>query len=483
MYTVTQHLKLLSCILSLVFLATACTTISQQATLEDNGLEAAWVVIGEGGQASARAITRDATCPEFRQDGIREAMQVRVAASTPAQRPTVSTPELSKPSAFPVLVCEASLRADAKSAQIGGRALTLPKANPQKILIIGDTGCRLQQNSSYYQGCNDAKKWGFPMLAKTAARFQPDLVIHVGDYHYRENACPPDQALCQNSPWGYGWDTWQADFFAPAAPLLQVAPWVMVRGNHESCSRAGQGWWRFLDPRPFLQERSCDDPTFDMAGDFSAPYAVPLQPASSNFIPIRGTPQTLNAQLIIFDSSKIANKVLAKTDPAYAIYTRQLAAVDQLAQNADFSLFLNHHPILGFASVRGKQGTLEFRPGHVALQALMQNSHPERLFPAKVQATIAGHVHLFEAISFASDHPTQFVSGNGGSSLDLALPNQVPQGVTPFEQARVAQFFNSDEVGFMLMERMGDAWKVEAWNQDGKLLKRCRLQGQVTACE
>ena len=472
MYTVTQHLKLLSCILSLVFLATACTTISPQATLEDNGLEAAWVVIGEGGQASARAITRDATCPEFRQDGIREAMQVRVAASTPAQRPTVSTPELSKPSAFPVLVCEASLRADAKSAQIAGRALALPKSNPQKILIIGDTGCRLQQSSLYYQACNDAKKWGFPLLAKTAARFQPDLVIHVGDYHYRENACPPDQALCQNNPWGYGWDTWQTDFFAPAAPLLQVAPWVMVRGNHESCARAGQGWWRFLDPRPFLQERSCDLAAMDTVGDFSAPYAVPLDSLNAH-----------SAQLIIFDSAKIAGKVLAKTDQNYAIYTAQLAAVEQLARAASFSIFLNHHPILGFASVKEANGALAYYPGQVALQAMMKNTHPERLFPAQVQATISGHVHLFEAISFASDHPSQFVSGNGGSSLDQALPNQVPQGVTPFEQARVAQFFNSDKVGFMLMERMGDAWKVEAWNQDGKLLKRCRLQGQVTTCE
>ena len=472
MYTIKRYGNLLLSVLAVVYVSSACTTLSPQSTLQDHALEAAWVVIGEGGQASARAITRETVCPEFRQDGVVETMQVRVAASTPAQRPTVSTPELSKPSAFPVLVCEASLRADAKSAQIAGQALALPKPNPQKILIIGDTGCRLQQNSSYYQGCDDAKKWGFPNLAKTAARFQPDLVIHVGDYHYRENACPPDQALCRDSPWGFGWDTWQADFFAPAAPLLRVAPWVMVRGNHESCARAGQGWWRFLDPRPFLQERSCDLAAMDMVGDFSAPYAIPLDARNAR-----------SAQLIIFDSAKIAGKVLTKTDPSYTIYKAQLAAVDELAGKADFSIFLNHHPILGFASVKEASGALAYYPGQVALQAMMKDSHPERLFPPKVQATISGHVHLFEAISFSSDHPTQFVSGNGGSSLDLALPNQVPQGITPFEQARVAEFFNSDEVGFMLMERVGDAWKVEAWNQDGNLLKRCRMQGQATTCK
>ncbi|MDW4746763.1 metallophosphoesterase, partial [Escherichia coli] len=84
--------------------------------------------------------------------------------------------------------------------------------------------------------------------------------LHVGDYHYRENACPPDVAGCQGSPWGYGWDTWQADLFQPAAPLMAAAPWVLVRGNHEECARAGQGWFRFLDPRPYSAARSCDNP-------------------------------------------------------------------------------------------------------------------------------------------------------------------------------------------------------------------------------
>ena len=69
----------------------------------------------------------------------------------------------------------------------------------------------------------------------------PDLVVHVGDYHYRENACPAGDAGCSTSPWGYGWDAWDADFFTPAKRLLAVAPWIVVRGNHESCDRAGQG--------------------------------------------------------------------------------------------------------------------------------------------------------------------------------------------------------------------------------------------------
>ena len=71
-------------------------------------------------------------------------------------------------------------------------------------------------------------------------------------------------------PSGYGIEPWNADFFAPSAPLFAAAPWIMVRGNHEDCSRAGEGWFRFLDPSPM--EATCRDLTGDYVvrlGDFS----------------------------------------------------------------------------------------------------------------------------------------------------------------------------------------------------------------------
>jgi hypothetical protein len=107
-------------------------------------------------------------------------------------------------------------------------------------------------------------------------RRSPDLVIHVGDYHYREDPCPLGNAGCAGSPWGYGWDVWDADFFTPGAPLLAAAPWIVIRGNHEACGRAGQGWYRFLDPRPLAPLGTCDDPANDETADYTATYAVPL---------------------------------------------------------------------------------------------------------------------------------------------------------------------------------------------------------------
>ena len=442
----------------------ACSSLDRHPPVSAGQLQSSWVVLGEQGQAQARAITGAPFCPSLTQDGVTQRMSVRAAAGTMAQRTTASKDADSNPSAFPVLTCEAPLKADVQAASIDGVALPLPKANPQKIIVIGDTGCRMKKADNYFQDCNDNAKWAFQEVIKTAVRFQPDLVIHVGDYHYRENACANGNANCAGSPWGYGWDTWRADFFAPAAPLLAAAPWVMVRGNHESCLRAGQGWWRFIDPRPLLPGRDCNREQDDSAGDYSAPYAVPLGRVAGE-----------QAQLIVFDSSKVPGKAMAGSDPAYQIYMAQFKQVEQLAAPTEFNIFINHHPILGFAPA--------FKPGNAALQNILQDIHAQRLFPRKVQALLAGHVHLFEVITFASDHPTQFVSGNGGSSLDQALPSQRPAAATPFSAAQVAQFSNSNEAGFMTMERLDKSWKMEAWDQHGKRLTSCVMQNKKTRCD
>ena len=65
---------------------------------------------------------------------------------------------------------------------------------------------------------------GTATMSSSVAAAKPDLVIHVGDYVYRESACPPRDQGCKGSPYGDDWATWKADFFAPAAPALLAAP-------------------------------------------------------------------------------------------------------------------------------------------------------------------------------------------------------------------------------------------------------------------
>ncbi len=226
-----------------------------------------------------------------------------------------------------------------------------------------------------------------------------------------------------------------------------------------------------MDPRPLLAGRDCNREQDDLTGDYSAPYAVPLGRGGAEL-----------AQVIIFDSAKMPYKALSKTDPAYAIYREQLQQMGKFAAQADFNFFIDHHPILGLGPMLRNAGDIKIFPGNAPLQDLLQDIYGQRLFPPQVQATIGGHVHLFEALSFASGHPTQFVSGNGGSSLDQPLPTPLPPDAQAFSGATLAHFMNTNEVGFMTMERQDASWKIQAWNKNGKLLNTCKMQDHGTSC-
>ncbi len=204
-------------------------------------VEAAFVLLGENGQPTARIVVDGGVCPQIDIDRIARPMRIRAVAGVLTERPTLSTRANSKPSAFPVLTCEGDIPAGAKRASIAGRRLPLPARQIRRIVVIGDSGCRLKASENAYQACNDPAQYPFARIAARAASWHPQLVVHVGDYLYRENPCPAGNDSCAGSPWGYGWDAWKADLFAPAAPLLAAAPWVVVRGNHENCARAGQG--------------------------------------------------------------------------------------------------------------------------------------------------------------------------------------------------------------------------------------------------
>jgi hypothetical protein len=165
-------------------------------------VEAAWVELGSTGSATtdggsitgtntviARAITGAASCPTITFTGGSapgtSTMNQRVASGTIAQRPTVSAAAMSKPSVFPVQTCEIAIPSGTTSAVVNaalpggtsGITLPLPKANAQTILVIGDTGCRMQYSApttaadggiivnSQWQSCTDPTQYLFGPVA------------------------------------------------------------------------------------------------------------------------------------------------------------------------------------------------------------------------------------------------------------------------------------------------------------------------------
>ena len=393
-----------------------------------------WVQLGPNGSASVRAITEDA-CPAVTLDGKSVPMSVRA-------EPARSFGNV-KPAQFPVRSCEATVPSDTIAGVLDGKALPLPRANPQRILVFGDSGCRLKTGDPT-QDCNDIRSWPFPKIAAVAAAARPDLVIHVGDYHYREDACPADHTGCAGSPWGYGWDAWDADFFTPAAPLLAAAPWVMVRGNHEDCSRAGEGWFRFLDRAPM--EPSCRDLTGDFVvrfGDFG---------------------------IVVVDSGTADDPKRNASDLA-ATLRQQL--IEVRAKIPAEAWLVTHRPL--DAMLGTENGAPRNFVGNKVLEAALGAD-----MPTNVRMYVSGHIHFFQAVDFGGARPPQLVVGTGGDNLQ-ALPPLSVIGAD-INGAKVVDSVTYSGFGYMVLDRAGSAWSGTLFDLNGRPINRCRLANRSLSC-
>jgi hypothetical protein len=449
------------------------TTFSVPVTCpSDSALgESAWVEIGANNQAIARLITPYLACPSITVDGVPSAMTVRALPATLPIRTTSTDTTLaaamtsgnSKPSVFTSTTCEFLLPAGATTATVAGIKLPLPKSVVNRVVIVGDTGCRISIGN-VYQACGDTAQWPFSVISTVAAAMQPDLVLHVGDYQYRDNPCPPGNTACTGTPWGYGSDSWAADLFTPAAPLLAAAPWVMVRGNHETCNRAGQGWYRYLDPNPYDSSglKTCNDPANDNTGNFNDPWAVSFG----------------DTQFVVFDSAN-ASKT-AYSPAAFQPYTTELTEASVLATPSLLNIWAVHHPVLGYSAANPP--TL----GSPGLQSVMNAAYPGNYYPPNIGIAVHGHVHDFQAFNFSSNHPATFVAGNGGDNLDSALPATFnPNGDLPAPNTVINAFAYSQEFGLMVMDRVGAVgaknWKFTSYRTNGTVIAVCSMAPPI-AC-
>jgi hypothetical protein len=393
---------------------------------KEPALRAAWVQLGPEGVALARAITLAPACPVLESEGGRRPMRERAHPAPPS---------------WPERVCELELPVGIATAAIEGIALALPQGPPRRLVVLGDTGCRIEPPR--LQACGDAAAWPLAAIARQAAAWQPDLVLHVGDYLYREEPCPATFAGCRGSPWGDNWATWEADFFAPAAPLLQAAPWVFVRGNHELCARAGHGWFRALDPRPFTTCR-----------DLTDPYAVPL-----------GEQQLLVLDSAAADDSRAPAELVA----AYAAQLGDLAA-----EVIPGAWLTTHRPIWGVAQGAEDGEETLYRP-NATLQAAAQQR-----WPTGIQLVLSGHVHLFELLTYGPERPVQLVAGTGGTLLDraitLPLPGASVAGLPIHDGLTLRQH------GFVTLEARGEHWELGLHDIAGGRVLACTLRTATVEC-
>jgi hypothetical protein len=278
------------------------------------------------------------------------------------------------------------------------------------------------------------------VIAKEAAALKPDLVIHVGDYYYRETACPADHPGCAKSPYGDNWAAWKADFFDPAAPLLAAAPWAVVRGNHELCKRGGNGWMQLLDPRAGVPP----------CADTSPPYHLHLG----------------GLDLLLFDDAD-ADDLKPKPDKV-AAYAKELKTV--LTGAPAGSWLLMHRPVWALA-----QGDLVAATINQTMQAAIRGEVPPSL-----SLVLSGHLHDFTSYAFGLDRPSQLIVGDSGDTM-LALANDHPAG-SEIDGMTVTGGFALERFGFFVMERDGQSWNGTLYATDNSVVARCSLQGRALDC-
>jgi len=378
-------------------------------------LSVPWVEVGERGQAIARVIVRNPQdCPAIQLDGSAKRMRLRQPL-----------PQGLRPA------CELEIPHGARSASIHGQALTLPRKDPARIIALGDTGCRIK--GAELQSCNDPGQWPFAQIAETAAADKPDLIIHVGDYLYRETPCPAEaQAMCGGTPNGDNWETWNADFFTPAAKLLAAAPWAFSRGNHEDCNRSWRGWFYYLDPRPW--NGVCEA--------FSAPYLIKLGAF----------------ELVMLDSASVSANTLNEDQATR--YAAQLSSLHPVK-----AWLADHHPFWGLRtdSADGKPA-----PVSPTLEAAW-----DRASPKGIELVLSGHIHIFELLSFPGSRPAQLVAGDGGTNL--AVPIQGSIDGLSVQGVRIGAGQTQSQFGYTRFARHGKTWDVSLQNRAGEPLIRCNL--------
>jgi len=357
--------------------------------------------------------------------------------------------------AFPIKVCEIAYPGYL-SAKVGQVYLQPRPTDPKTIVVIGDTGCRLTAGpNAQIQNCDSLQEWPFHLVAATARIHKPDLIIHLGDYHYREAPCP-DSAGCAGSPYGDNWQTWLKDFFEPAQAMLPSAPWVMVRGNHEGWTRAGPGFQLLLSPWP---RALIDDPW----ADESPPYQLIFQELTMTVVDVANSGD---------DTARRGGK--------YAGWFKSILAA---AGTSRENWLLMHKPLWVHVGcgMGIKYASCPAAPLRVAKPDPIDNIR--QLFKSAPTTTLSlvlsGDTHVFEMFAPDDAHaPVQLVAGMSGTALeDKKAFDPVPQDQPLAETLSdvAGKLWVEHRFGYLVLDKDASGWIVTLYGVDGSSKLRCKL--------
>lgn len=399
------------------------STISSTKAADDHPILAAWVQLTAYGFEARAVVLGD--CPDIQLDRQTVTMNIRAEPSI----------------AHPNTVCSVDIEDKIKRIELAGQQLPVPVKRPRQLVIVGDTGCRLSDSHGLYQACDNTSTWPFAQAVAAIAATNPELVIHTGDYIYREAACPEGNNGCIGSPHGDNMETWMADWLDPAKPLFAAAPIVAVRGNHETCKRAGVGWFRYLGAR--ANPPQCLDSTESWVADLGY------------------------VQLGIIDSANLKD---ADGNPLTDHFARQLTAISNQVNGNTW--VTAHHPFWGVGA-DDDSGEL------VTYTDVLQAAVAQAGLPTETQLLLGSHIHLVEVLDFNGVQPPQLVVGNGGTQLVNRITPPDDVNGLPIAMSKILY-----QYGFTTMTAQSSRhWNLDLLDIEGTSIGSCRLSDKRMRCE
>jgi hypothetical protein len=407
-------------------------------------------------------------------------------------------PRISGP--FPVVLCEREIGGVAK-ASIGQYQLPTTVSDPDTFLVIGDTGCRIVHYKDP-QKCNyvDDTGWPFANIAFNAANHATNsntIIIHLGDYHYREAGCLDTERACSGSPFGDNWATWKTEFFKPAKPLLTAAPWVMMRGNHEACERAGVGYLFFFGLQDF--DGACEDNL--------PPYRIPI-----------GRTRVLR----VFDTASAKSPY--KQEERCKKYQEWMEGLSRDKETVWLGI---HQPLWLYSTDKkgnpqetaspvsncDKRADDERKPADLKPDARVDNEDPEKTGGSEpkaeskaditsfhvirtgldaspsgghkhsVRLVLSGDAHMFQFFQpKQSGVPVQIVAGNGGTALDELYPQEKVDNARSKSIKSASMSFGVEgkvsavaRHGFLLLRRNESIWNGTLYSSRDAEIVTCRF--------
>ena len=298
---------------------------------------------------------------------------------------------------FPMKICQAEIDNNQNhNIKFKDLDVSTKISSINKIDIIGDTGCITDKHIE--QKCNVLSEYPFSEIAKNIASSDSDLIVHVGDYFYSKSKCMKLKE-CFGRSYGDKLNTWKVDFLNDAEIFLKKTPVLFTRGNHEKCSRGGDGWSVILDSSKEFRECST----------YSAPYSIEFE----------------KLRFLVIDSaeaedSSVKFKKIHKAERHNQLnsYISQFNELAKYVKNDKENILVIHRPVLS-KEVRPWDKEIKTHDINYVLNYAIQHSNFKKVFP-QIKMILSGHTHsgMFFELQNKNHHVYQIVSGNGGAFLN-----------------------------------------------------------------